>query len=106
MMAAGREWSVGNFYNVTAMAKTTVQDSTLKSGRTSLIDRADRQGKSLKTTRIVTRNGTVIHKDVWTSYWPMYPQQISGGNGDDKHYGPADYGHDDHGPPTTDPPST
>ena len=47
--------------------------------RQDLSHQSGQQGKSLKTTRIVTRNGTVIHKDVWTSYWPMYPEKIAVG---------------------------
>ncbi len=94
------QWTVGNFYNVTAMAKTTVLDSTLKSGRTSLIE-SGQQGKSLKTTRIVTRNGTVIHKDVWTSYWPMYPQLTAVGTATTSTTAPPSTD-----PPTTEPPTT
>ena len=33
----------------------------------------------LKTTRVVTENGKVIHKDVWTNMWPMYPEKTAVG---------------------------
>jgi vancomycin resistance protein YoaR len=66
-------WSIGKFYNVKPMAKTVVNDPNMKAGKTSLLE-SGQTGKSLKTTRVVTRNGTVIHNNVWISYWPMYPE--------------------------------
>ena len=48
-------------------------------GTTKVIDEGQ-TGRRLKTTRTVTLpDGTVIHDDVWTSVWPMYPVQIAVG---------------------------
>ena len=66
-------WSIGKFYSVQPMAKTTVANPNMKIGKTSLIE-GGQTGKRLKTTRVVTRNGKVIHNNVWISYWPMYPE--------------------------------
>jgi vancomycin resistance protein YoaR len=66
-------WTIGKFYNVQSMAKTTVTDTKMKAGKTSLLE-SGQTGKSLKTTRVVTRNGTVLYNNVWISYWPMYPE--------------------------------
>jgi uncharacterized protein YabE (DUF348 family) len=60
------------------MTKTTITDPTLKFGQTSLAQ-AGQQGQSLKTTRVVTENGKVIHKDVWTNLWEMYPEETAVG---------------------------
>ena len=97
------EWSVGNFYNVTAHGQDRPYRTRLLERQDLRSSRTGQQGKSLKTTRVVTRNGMVIHNDVWISNWPMYPMQISGGNGDDKHDEPRRRTDD---APTTDPPST
>ena len=71
-------WTVGSFYGVQAMTKVNVADPLMRYGRTSLVQ-AGQTGRSLKTTRVVTRNGEVIHNDVWISYWPMYPQTVAVG---------------------------
>jgi vancomycin resistance protein YoaR len=71
-------WTVGDFYGRQAMTNVTVTDPLLKFGKTSLIQ-SGQSGKSLKTTRVVTRNGQVIHNDVWISTWAMYPQTVAVG---------------------------
>jgi vancomycin resistance protein YoaR len=72
------KWTVGDFYNVVPMAKTTVLDPTMLEGKTKVTDEGQ-TGKSLKTQRVVTRKGKVIHKDTWVSVWPMYPQLVAVG---------------------------
>jgi vancomycin resistance protein YoaR len=72
------EWTVGDFFNIIPMTKTTVTDPTLKFGKTSLVQ-AGQQGQSLKTTRVVKENGKTIHKDVWTNVWAMYPEETAVG---------------------------
>jgi vancomycin resistance protein YoaR len=67
------EWTVGSFYGVTGMAKTTVTDPKLAWGKTSLVE-SGQTGKALKTTRVVKKSGAVIHNTIWTSVWPMYPE--------------------------------
>ena len=67
------KWTVGSFYNVQAMTQVTVTSPLLAFGHTSLVQ-AGQTGKALKTTRVVTRAGVVIHNDVWISIWPMFPQ--------------------------------
>ena len=71
-------WTVGAFYNQQAMGKIAVPDPSLAFGKTRVVD-GGQAGKSLKTTRVVTRNGKVIHNDVWISVWPMYPQTVAVG---------------------------
>jgi vancomycin resistance protein YoaR len=72
------KWTIGTFYGVQGMTKVQVADPLMKFGKTSLIQ-SGQTGKSLKTTRVVTRNGEVIHNDVWISTWPMYPQTVAVG---------------------------
>jgi vancomycin resistance protein YoaR len=72
------KWTVGNFYGVQAVAKVTVTDPLMKFGKTAVVE-TGQTGKSLKTTRVVTRNGVVIHNDVWISYWPMFPATVKVG---------------------------
>jgi vancomycin resistance protein YoaR len=71
-------WTVGAFYNQQAMGNITIADPSLLVGKTSIVT-SGQAGKSLKTTRVVTRNGVVIHNDVWISVWPMYPQTVAVG---------------------------
>jgi vancomycin resistance protein YoaR len=71
-------WTVGDFYNQQAMTKVTVLDPLMKFGMSSLVQ-SGQSGKSLKTRRVVTRNGVVIHDDNWISYWPMYPETTAVG---------------------------
>ena len=71
-------WTVGNFYNQQGMTKVTVLNPSMRFGKTALIQ-SGQSGKSLKTRRVVTRNGVVIHDDNWVSYWPMYPQTVAVG---------------------------
>jgi vancomycin resistance protein YoaR len=68
------KWTIGDFYGFIPMTKTTVLDPALMVGKTSL-SQAGQKGQSLKTTRVVTQNGKVIHKDVWTNVWPMFPEE-------------------------------
>jgi vancomycin resistance protein YoaR len=72
------EWDIGEFYGVVPMASTSSLDPLVMPGRTSLIQ-SGQKGQSLKTTRIVKENGNVIHKDVWTNVWPMFPDRIGVG---------------------------
>jgi vancomycin resistance protein YoaR len=72
------QWAVGDFYDFEPMTKTTVLDPTLRIGKTSLVQ-SGQNGRRLKTTRVVTRGGKSIHKDVWVSYWPMYEQEMAVG---------------------------
>jgi vancomycin resistance protein YoaR len=71
-------WAVGDFYEFKPMTKTTVLDPTLRIGKTSLVQ-SGQDGRKLQTTRVVTRSGKVIHRDVWVSYWPMYEQEMAVG---------------------------
>ena len=72
-------YTVGNFYDVKSPTTVKVNDPTLAVGMTRVID-SGQTGRKLKTTRKVTLpDGTVIHSDVWTSVWPMYPAQIAVG---------------------------
>jgi vancomycin resistance protein YoaR len=72
------KWTIGEAYDVVPVTKTTVTDPTMAAGTTKVV--ADGQkGWRLKTTRVVTERGTVIHKDVWTNYWPMYPEKVKVG---------------------------
>ncbi len=68
-------WTVGNFYNVIPQNTVKIADPSMLAGKTKLTD-SGQAGQSLKTTRVVTRNGQVIHNDVWISRWPMYPKTI------------------------------
>ena len=75
----GPQWSVGDFYNM--VPQDHGQDRrpvAAEAGKTAVSDKGQ-VGKSLKTTRVVTRNGVVIHNDVWTSVWPMYPVTVRWG---------------------------
>jgi vancomycin resistance protein YoaR len=67
--------NVGNFYGVSGKSTVTVKDSTLKSGKSEVLDKGQ-TGKSLRTTYVVTRDGQVINSQVFISTWPMYPMQI------------------------------
>jgi vancomycin resistance protein YoaR len=69
------KWTIGDAYDVVPMAMTTITDSTMKAGTTKVLT-SGQEGWRLKTTRVVTENGKVIHKDVWTNYWPMYSQEV------------------------------
>lgn len=68
-------WTVGSFYGVKPQSSVKIADPSLLVGKTKVSDKGQ-AGKSLKTTRVVTRNGKVIHNDVWISYWPMYPMTV------------------------------
>ncbi len=68
-------WTVGSFYNVVGQNTVKIADPSMLEGKTKVSDKGQ-QGKSLKTTRVVTRNGVVIHSDVWISRWPMYPVTV------------------------------
>ena len=72
------EWQIGEYYSVVPKTSTSSVDPSLKPGRTSLVQ-GGQNGKSLKSTRIVKENGKVIHKDVWTNVWPMFPDKIAVG---------------------------
>jgi vancomycin resistance protein YoaR len=72
------QWAVGDFYDFEPMTKTTLLDPTLRIGKTSLVQ-SGQNGRRLRTTRVVTRGGKAIHKDVWVSYWPMYEQEMAVG---------------------------
>lgn len=72
------EWTIGDFYNLVPMATTSSLDPAVKAGKTSLVQ-AGQQGRSLKTTRVVKQDGKVIHKNVWTNVYPMYPDRIAVG---------------------------
>ena len=72
------KWTVGDFFDEIPMTKTTVTDRTLKFGKTSLVQ-SGQVGQSLKTTRVVTENGKVIHNNVWTNVWEMYPEETAVG---------------------------
>jgi vancomycin resistance protein YoaR len=72
------QWSVGSFYDVRAMATSTTVVAGLKTGQTTVIQ-GGQAGKSVDATRVVTRDGTVIHNDVFVSVWPMYPEVIGVG---------------------------
>ncbi len=71
-------WDIGDFYGIVPMATTSSLDPLVKPGGTSLVQ-TGQKGQSLKTTRIVKENGKVIHKDVWTNVWQMYPAKIAVG---------------------------
>lgn len=72
-------YSVGDFYNVKGPTTVKIEDPTLAVGKTKVIDDGQ-TGKQLKTVRVVTLpDGTVIHRDTWTSTWPMYPKQVAVG---------------------------
>ena len=98
-------WSVGDFYNVVAQNTVKIADPSMLSGTTKVSDKGQ-QGKSLKTTRVVTRNGVVIHKDVWISRWPMYPVTVLVGTGTTSTTAPPTTAPPTTAPPTTAPPST
>ncbi len=68
-------WTVGDFYGIKPQTSIKISDPSMLVGKTKVSD-SGQVGKSLKTTRVVTRNGKVIHNDVWTSYWPMYPKTV------------------------------
>ena len=72
--------SVSDFYDVQPMGTVTTKDPRLKTGVTSVAE-AGQTGRSVKVTRVVTRDGTVIHDDVFISLWPMYPETIAIGIG-------------------------
>jgi vancomycin resistance protein YoaR len=74
------ETTVGDFYDLKPMTKTTVTDSRLKTSETRL-ESNGQTGKALKVTRVVTRDGQVIHDDVFVSLWLMYPEVIAVGTG-------------------------
>jgi hypothetical protein len=44
-----------------------------------MVKQSGQPGQSLKTTRVVTENGKVIHKNVWTNVWEMYPEETAAG---------------------------
>jgi vancomycin resistance protein YoaR len=71
-------WDIGEFYSIVPMATTSSVNPSVKPGRTSLMQ-SGQKGQSLKTTRIVKEDGKVIHKDVWTNVWPMFPDKIAVG---------------------------
>jgi vancomycin resistance protein YoaR len=77
------KWTVGDFYDVKPKTKKTVLEPAIKAGSTSLVH-SGQDGKRLKTTRVVTQNGKVIHKNTWINVWPMYPQEIAVGTGTTK----------------------
>ena len=98
-------WSVGDFYNVIPQSTAKIAYPSLLTGKTTIIDKGQ-VGRSLKTTRVVTRNGTVIHKDVWTSVWPMYPTTIGVGTATTSTTAPPTTAPPTTAPPTTAPPTT
>ena len=71
-------WDIGEFYALVPMATTSSLDPLVKPGRTSLVQ-SGQKGQSLKTTRIVKEGGKVLHKDIWTNVWQMYPDKIAVG---------------------------
>lgn len=72
-------YTVGNFYDLRSPTTVKVDDPTLPVGATKVIDNGQ-TGRKLKTNRVVTLpDGTVIHRDTWTSVWPMYPVQVAVG---------------------------
>jgi vancomycin resistance protein YoaR len=77
------EWTVGEFYNITDKVTTSVTDTLLKAGQSSLVSTGQR-GQYLKTKRVVTENGKVIHSFTWTNMWPMYPDKIAVGTASTK----------------------
>jgi vancomycin resistance protein YoaR len=72
------EWTIGEFYGIVPMATTSSLDPAVPAGKTSLVQ-AGQKGQSLKTTRVVKQGGKVIHKNVWTNVWPMFPDRIAVG---------------------------
>ena len=72
------KWTIGEAYDVAPMATTTITDPAIKAGTTKVLT-SGQKGWRLKTTRVVTENGKVIHKNVWINYWPMYTEQIKVG---------------------------
>jgi vancomycin resistance protein YoaR len=70
--------SVSDFYNIVPKTTATVNDPSLPVGETSVIT-PGQVGRELKTHRVVTRNGVVIHDDTWVSLWPMYPEELAVG---------------------------
>ena len=98
-------WTVGDFYDVVPQNTVKINDPSMLTGKSTVSDKGQ-QGKSLKTTRVVTRNGVVIHKDVWTSRWPMYPVTVLVGTGTTSTTAPPTTAPPTTAPPTTAPPST
>jgi len=72
------QWSVGSFYDIWAMATSTTVIAGMRTGQTTVIQ-SGQTGKSVAATRVVTRDGTVLHDDVFVSVWPMYPEVIGVG---------------------------
>jgi vancomycin resistance protein YoaR len=96
-------WTVGDFYNIKPQTTVKIAYPSLLTGKSTVIDKGQ-VGQSLKTTRVVTRNGKVIHNDVWISYWPMYPIEIGVGTGTTSTTQPPTTAPPTTAPPPTDPP--
>jgi vancomycin resistance protein YoaR len=94
-------WTIGDFYGIKSQNTIKIATPSMLVGKTKVSD-SGQVGRSLKTTRVVTRNGKVIHKDVWTSYWPMYPITVLVGTGTTKPPSTTTTG----SPTTTAPPTT
>jgi hypothetical protein len=68
--------SKGDFYNIVPKTTVTVPDETLPKGETATTN-GGQDGRTLEVRRTVTLpDGTVLHDDVFTSVWPMYPEEM------------------------------
>ena len=70
------EWTIGDFYDIVEIVTTSSLDPTVKPGQSSLVQ-SGQKGQMLKTTRVVTENGKVLHKNTWTNRFPMYPRKVA-----------------------------
>jgi vancomycin resistance protein YoaR len=70
-----------DFYDIVVRDTESTTDKSLGKGTTSIVD-AGQDGKKIKVVRTVkAADGTVIHKDVFVSIWPMLPERIVVGAG-------------------------
>ena len=73
------ESETGEFYDIVEHTVESTTNKSLGESTTSIIDKGQ-DGRKIKVTRIVkSKDGKVIHKDVFTSVWPMLPEEIEVG---------------------------
>jgi hypothetical protein len=74
-------YETGDFYDVEPMTEITYKASWLGTG-TTYIRMAGQEGKKIKVTRTVkSKDGTVIHDNVFISTWKMIPEEVEVGVG-------------------------
>jgi hypothetical protein len=75
---AQEAFTVGNG-SVAAQVSTTCSMRSGVARPASRFIQGGQPGQSLKTTRVVTENGKLIRKNVWTNVWEMYPEETAVG---------------------------